>query len=184
MINKRKQNRFRKMLLVALPVAVLAVVAGLVWHHHETPKVSGPTTPISQLPASSSSPNQKKLSPTSTVNQGTATDNNGTVPVPVTSSPGQWTQSQSGLIVVQQPLSNATFKSGDTLSGTAKVDQVQYTLIDNQVGVISQGTINVVNGVYSATVHFTPYASTGRLDVFSTNTDGQENNEVQLPVNF
>jgi hypothetical protein len=61
---------------------------------------------------------------------------------------------------------------------------VQYTLIDNNVGVISQGTIPVVNGNFSATIDFSPTATAGRLDVFTTDANGKEINEVQLQVNF
>jgi hypothetical protein len=61
---------------------------------------------------------------------------------------------------------------------------VNYRLIDDQVGVISQGTIKVVAGNFSAAVNFKPYAKTGRLDVFTTDDNGKESNEVQVQVAF
>lgn len=75
-------------------------------------------------------------------------------------------------------------KPGGDVYGVATVDKVQYRLIDNTAGVISQGFINVVNGNFSAAITFKPYASTGRLDVYSLDANGREVNEVQVPVNF
>lgn len=117
-------------------------------------------------------------------NQGSATDNKGQTTSPVTTSPNQWQQSQSGLLTVQQPAVNATLVTGFTLSGTASVDGIHYRLSDDKVGVISQGTITLVDGKFSATINFKTSAKTGRLDVFNTDSLGKELNEVQIAVNF
>jgi len=50
------------------------------------------------------------------------------------------------------------------------------------MGVISQGIIQVVNGKFSATVNFPSHSNSGRLDVYSTDSNGKEINEVQLNV--
>jgi len=125
----------------------------------------------------------KKPSSDNGVTQETST-NNDSVSTPVTTSQNQWSVSQSGDITVKEPVGSSTIQSGAVLEGSATVDQVQYTLIDNQVGVISQGTINVANGNYSADINFQPTANSGRLDVYSSNPNGSETNLVEIPVNF
>ena len=115
-------------------------------------------------------------------NQGNATDNMGQTSTPVTTSPSQWQQSQSGLLTVQQPIANATIATGFTLSGTANTDGIHYRLIDNNIGVISLGIISLVGGKFSATVNFKSSSSAGRLDVFNTDASGKEINEVQIIV--
>lgn len=110
-------------------------------------------------------------------------DTNGSVSA--STSPGQWVVSQSGNITVKQPVANAALQSGAVLSGSAKVGTVNFRLIDSKVGVISEGTLNVVNGNFSGVLSFTSQSSTGRLDVFSTDTPGgPELNEVQISVGF
>lgn len=96
----------------------------------------------------------------------------------------QWVISKSGNITVKQPVANSKIASGATLSGSAKVDKVSFRLIDDKTGVIAQGTLSVVNGNFSGSLNFTPNSSTGRLDVFSTDAQGVELNEVQIAVSF
>lgn len=172
-----------------LSLAVFVIVAGFIvwlWHNHNSPKVSAPSSPVTSLPQQSVANDKKNTAntPSSTVNQGGASDNNGQVPANTSGSPNQWATSSSGLITLKSPLQNSIFKSGDSIYGSASTGPVQFRLIDNQVGVIAQGTINVVNGSFSATASFKPYASSGRLDVFNTDPNGKEINEVQIPVNF
>jgi hypothetical protein len=95
-----------------------------------------------------------------------------------------WITSASGEITVQQPVANSVLLNGDYLVGTAKVNIVSYTLIDDRVGVVSQGSLNVVNGKFSGSILFTPHSSGGRLDVYSTNGKGVEFNQIQIGVRF
>lgn len=118
----------------------------------------------------------------SKVNQGTSNDSKGTAKASTTSS--QWTISESGVITVKEPTNNGTIVSGANLIGTATVDRIQYRLIDDNAGVVSQGFIGVTDGKFSASISFPSYAKTGRLDVFNTNDQGAEINEVQIKVNF
>jgi len=110
------------------------------------------------------------------------TDTNGAANA--STDPSQWVVSDSGNITVKQPVANAKLQSGAVLSGSAKVSTVNFRLIDSNVGVISEGTLNVVNGNFSGTLNFTPQSSSGRLDVFSTDSQGVELNEVQISVSF
>lgn len=184
MIRKNRFAKNPKKLILAVLFACLAIGVLAYYHRINSPRVSPiPTATINKLPVQQV-PSEKKPTPSGGINQGTSKDNNGVSSTPITSQPGQWTQSVSGVITVKQPLANSTLKNGDSVSGSAGVSRVQYRLIDNQVGVISQGFISVVGGNFSATISFTPHSSSGRLDVFSTDQNGKEINEVQLPVNF
>jgi hypothetical protein len=117
-----------------------------------------------------------------TRNSGVAVDTKGSAPASTDSS--QWTISSSGLITVKQPTANSRLQDGSSIVGSSKLDQVHYRLKDNKVGVIAQGTLDVVNGNFSGTLHFQPQGTGGQLDVFSTDSQGVEYNEVQIYVSF
>jgi hypothetical protein len=101
-----------------------------------------------------------------------------------TNDSSQWTSSASGVITVKSPTPNATLKDDSLISGSAKVGSVHYRLNDNKVGVIAQGELGVVNGNFSGTLHFTSHGTGARLDIFSTDDQGIEFNEVQINVSF
>lgn len=173
--------------LVLLILIAAGVLAGLEVTNtthlfHKAAVVRAPAKPLTSLPSGSST--TKNPSSGNSINQGTATDKNGRVPSNTPSNPDQWSTSASRLITVKLPIANSTFHSGDAVTGSTSIDPVQFRLVDDQVGVIAQGTINVVNGNFTATVNFKPYGSSGKLDVFSTDSTGKESNEVQIPVNF
>ncbi len=171
-----------------LSTAILIVIAlGAVYYFHiqlnnQITKQSIPKPTITKLPQSPSSNNQNKQPTTSTLSQGTSTPTTTSTPVATTQS--QWVQSQSGSITLQKPIANSYLSTGFMLRGLADVSQVDYTLLDNQVGVISQGIIPVKNGSFSAIINFGTHNSSGRLDVYSTDPNGKEINEVQIPINF
>ncbi len=119
---------------------------------------------------------------TASTTEGGAKDTSGSTSA--STDPSKWVVSQSGNITVKQPVANASLKNGGVLSGSSKLNTVNFRLIDSDVGVIAQGTLTVVNGNFSGILSFTPHASTGRLDVFSTDPQGVELNEVQISVRF
>ena len=177
----RISRPLRKPILLGLAaLAVILVAYGLFNHYYlnRQPKAR-PQTSVSG-PASATGP---KTANSTSRDQSLATDNQGAVPNSSSNS-SYWTTSTSGLVTVKQPGANSVLGSGAALYGSAKVSQVQYRLIDNQVGVLAQGPLNVVGGNFSATLHFRPIASSGRLDVFSFDSQGAEVNEVQIPVRF
>jgi len=192
---KKTRSRLKdpKTLLAVLVVAV-AVVAGLeltnTTHifHKQTPvtRITPSTIKSSLPPTSTTAPADKQPTSGSTTStgQGTDVDNKGKVTTPPTTNSRLWTASQSGVITVKQPTAQTTFKSGDTVSGSASVPQVQYRLIDDQTGILTEGSLSVVNGNFSGTLQFQPVATTGRLDVFTVNAAGVESNEVEISVNF
>lgn len=111
---------------------------------------------------------------------GNASDRHGNATVLTNRS--QWVTSESKAITVKSPLAQATLASGFELNGSATVDKIQYRLIDNNAGVISQGFIKVVDGNFAAAISFQSKGSSGRLDVYSSDGNDREINEVQLAV--
>jgi hypothetical protein len=192
-----KHRKTGKLKYAAIALGVLVLIGAAVLVLDKTTHifgkkahVSAPTKPITSLPStskgSSASANTTKnpTTPTSVIQSGTAKDENGQAVSGVSSNPSQWTTSQSGLITVKSPTNNGTLQPNGTITGVAPAGQVQFRLIDDQAGVIDQGAVNVVNGNFTASLNFTPYSKSGRLDVFNTDANGKEINEVQVYVNF
>ena len=176
----------RKILSVvaSLLVVGLIICLGFVLYNRQQPRVTTASPVIHQLPSQQNSSGTKTPTTSNGINQGTSTNSSNPSTTPIVTNQNQWTTSASGLITIKQPLNNADVKPGFTLAGSSTVNNVQYTLIDNDVGVISQGALNVVNGDFSATINFQSHASSGRLDVYSTESNGREINEVEITVNF
>jgi hypothetical protein len=185
-----KNNRRRKKWLVAIAViiiiaAIMTVLEATNTTHffHKSAIVRAPSTPITQLPTKTSA-TAKTPTANNGIEQGGANNLNGKTVSGVPTNPSKWSTSTSGVITVKLPDSGDTIKSGATLAGSSSVNPIQFTLIDNQVGVIAQGPITVTNGNFTASIDFTAHASSGRLDIFSTDPNGREINEVQIPINF
>jgi hypothetical protein len=181
------RKRFYIPIILVVVVIVVAVleVTNTTHFFHKSPVVRAPSTPIAKLPVQKAANNGNKVSSsTPTLDKGTATDKKGQVPGGVPTDPSQWSISASGVITVKLPGSNSVIQPGATLTGSASIAQVQYRLTDDQVGVISEGPVSVVNGNFTASINFTTHSSGGRLDVFSTEPNGREINEVQIAVRF
>jgi hypothetical protein len=188
MVHKSKKyfsykKHYMTALLVLLALALITTLE-LTNTTHIFHKQNAPTGTIPKSSSSKPTSTGNKTTSTNTsINKGTATDNNGVSPV-VTTDSSKWIVSSSGLLTVKSPLENDKIATGVSLTGIASVDQIQYRLVDDQVGVISQGFINVVDGTFSANISFVTHSTTGRLDVFSTDSGGREINEVQIQVTF
>jgi hypothetical protein len=187
-VNKTKKSH-RKIWAFAAVVLLLVALSGTYWRLRiykpasEVITTAGlPNQTANQDSSANSSPATKTPANNSAHSVGGGTDTNGQSQA--STSPDQWITAKSGLITVQQPTVNAIVRNGDILSGTAKVGTINFRLIDNSVGVISTGSLNVVNGKFSGKLGFTPHSTTGRLDVFSTEPDGTEINEIQIAVRF
>lgn len=114
--------------------------------------------------------------------KGTAviTDTNGAT----SSDTSQPLRSSTGEITVYLPHSGSKLASGQELSGTSTLSTVQYRLIDNVSGVITTGSLRVVNSKFSGTLSFDTSASEGRLDIFGTKSDANEFSNIEIPVRF
>ena len=93
--------------------------------------------------------------------------------------------SESGLITLESPAKDATISSCSIIAGSANnLDKVQYRLIDDNVGVLAQGELQVSAGKFSGKLVFSPNAPTGRLDVYSFDSSGREVNVIEQPVHL
>lgn len=92
--------------------------------------------------------------------------------------------SASGKTTVYQPTSNSVLTSGSTISGKTSNNNISYRLIDDKTGVIGTGSLKVVNGRFSGRFEFNSSGAEGRLDIFSTLSNGKEIDVVEIPVRF
>jgi hypothetical protein len=126
--------------------------------------------------------NEKQNSSSGSTTQGGAIDKNGQSSV---SNPQkQWAISSSGSITLKQPINNMKLNTGDEISGSAKVSKVQYRIVDDAIGVISQGELNVVSGEFAGSLQFHPKGTSGSLVVFSFDEQSREINEIEISVRF
>ena len=183
---KSYKNRRKLLKILVVIVIIILIVAGVIYYRSKhdknnlnaVTKKSGYSATVSKSVKSSGT-----QSPGGSLGQGGATDQNGQTSSTTTTNSSQWTTASSGQLTVEQPAQNALVKNGDTLSGTAKFNTVQFRIIDNSVGVVAQGSLNVVGGNFSGVLNFRAQSTSGRLDVFSYDpTTGAEINEVQIPI--
>ena len=171
-------------------IILFLVIIALVYVDKKTslftgsPKKTTISPVIKKLPAQTNPSESKGPSSNNGIAQGTSTTVSGSTTPNIPSSTDQWTSSQSGNIILKEPLDNSTISTGANIAGSSTTTSVDYTLIDNQAGVISQGTIPVTNGNFSASMNFQNYSSSGRLDVYSTEANGKETNLIEIQVNF
>ncbi len=182
-----KKNKKYKLFFCAIVLLVVVVVAWIMVEHNIIHKHNSSKNNNSSGIESfkNSTRNLTKGSKTNSTSQRVIGGAVSTGNQKATNTPqSSWTSSSSGLITLEEPSNNSTISDGAILYGTSKLSQVEYTLIDNKVGVISQGSLNVANGIFSGKMIFTPQATTGRLDVYSANAQGVQSNEIEIDVNF
>jgi hypothetical protein len=186
MAKKKKTSTVKqhKQQLLVLAVVIVVVIGSFVYWRSTQPKPVRQETPrptITSLPAKGNPKPEKSSTVATGSNPGTGTD---TTPEKITTKPTQWSASKSGVVVVQNPIIDQTIKPDAILSGTSSANTLQYRLIDDDTGIISEGSIDVKDGKFSVSMSFKSHASTGRLDVFTVNSSGVEEDEVQIKVNF
>ncbi len=181
MLKKRKTAKTGMMICVAASIVLAGAGAYWLWQRHSQRYAAQTTSTSPTAQDDYTGGANRESNPSTDTNQGGATDNNGDSAATGTSG----ISSDSGVVTVVSPATNDTLATGTTLRGTATgVDKVQYRLIDDDSGVIAQGTLSVVNGTFSGTLHFKSHAATGRLDVYTYSAAYEEINQVQLPVRF
>lgn len=174
---------------VAIVVVALLVILYLIFVNKPSSKTgdqSAKTTSSSKTAQSDYSTGGAHSQSTSNNSTGTSVDKGGQTTATTIDTPSsQWSTSKSGLITVKQPAVNSTLKSGDTLRGSSQTSSVNYTLADNVSGLVSQGTLSVVNGDFSGILSFTHRGTSGQLSVFTFDpSTGAETNVINIPVNF
>lgn len=92
--------------------------------------------------------------------------------------------SDSGEIKVYSPLPNSKVDMNQLIFGDTNLQKINYRIIDNISGVIASGELIAKNGSFSGKVTFNTNASEGRIDIYSTKTDGTEYNNIEIPIRF
>ena len=179
----KKRLLFTTIILIILVLGFTQLPIIKSWLSNQQPRKTIIPSVIHSLPSQPSNNSHGPIS-SNGINQGSPTNINNSSSSTISTTKNQWTISQSGVITLKEPIDNELISSGTTLAGSAATNSIGYTLIDNQVGVISQGTIPVVNGDFSAKINFKSYSTSGRLDVYSTTPNGKEQNLIEITVNF
>jgi hypothetical protein len=183
MKTKKNNRKLKKIIWVAILVAVIVAVALCIHFRSDNKKNVATTRTVVGTP-STPTPHSSVPSTSNGTTQGGVVDNNGTTSSSVPPA-SEWTSSNNGDITLQQPVTNQVVASGATLSGTAKVPTVQFILKDSSVGLIAQGSLNVVDSRFAGTLQFTPHAKTGNLEVYFANPQtGAEEDIININVNF
>lgn len=184
-----QRRRFSKktLLVVALLVAVATAAIGTYLHfHNRNPANLINNKKTSTVSGTVSQPNKHKTPETTSVTgqSGGVVDKSGQTSGTVPPST-QWVSSNSGRITLQQPSAGSVVRSGDLLTGLAQINNVHFILIDNSVGLISQGNLTVVNGKFSGALQFISHSNSGKLEVYYPNpTNGAEEDIVEINVSF
>jgi hypothetical protein len=184
-VNRKSTGISRKKAIVVGAVLLL-LAAGLIYRlEFQKSAVSTTATNAPVKPAPARSKSYVPVVPTGS-SQGGAIDKHGAATAADTATDeSSWKTSTSGLITLQQPIDRAEIASGDTIRGVAQVSTVQYRLVDDSIGVLAQGSLNVVNGKFSGILQFSHKSSTGQLKVFSLDPQtGAEKNHADIIVNF
>ena len=181
MVNSLK----KKPLLLVTLLIVVAVIGGILIKTHNNSKTRqnlAVTKTKSAARAATSKPRAPAAPTHPNLNPGGTVDNDGktTGSLPPSSA---WVSSASGVITLQQPSPNTSIANGDTISGTASVQNVTFILKDDSVGLIDQGTLNVVNGKFSGLMEFQAHSSSGTLEVYYPSpTNGKAEDVIEINV--
>jgi len=171
-----------KTIIIVAVVVILAAAAGIFWYrtHRNDKSVAQTTSKSPTAQDDYSDGNDRSSNSGNDSSQGGAIDTGGT-DAPKTEI---GITSESGLVTVSVPSKNDTVKNGSVVAGTVKsgVTKVQYRLIDEQYGVLAQGSLDVVNNAFSGKLQFSPRSDSGRLDIFSFDEAGTEVNNIEIPV--
>lgn len=168
----RKKRTGNKKYIILLLVVVLI---GAAYYVHNGFSLNR-EKPISNNNSSEKAPVKERTDN----NQGYAVDNNGISKTPQGATNPK--KSASGSLVVNVPADNSSLSNGFDIDGSSQISPVNYRLIDDQLGVISQGVLSVTDKNFGGKIYFSKHSSSGRLDIYNTDQNGREVNEVQIKV--
>ncbi len=178
-----------KKIIITIVIILALLIAGILAYRaiyykkpvtYTSPKNTFQTKPGQSKPTKHTINKQPSLSTSNTNNSSSSSSSSN-----INTNPSLYITSSSGQITVHTPYNNEAISSGFPINGTAKVNTVDYILIDNQVGQIAQGSLKVVNGKFQGTLNFTPHATSGVLQIYSPNpSNGAEENVINIDVNY
>lgn len=96
----------------------------------------------------------------------------------------QWITSSTGEITLYTPFKKQNIGTGDWISGESTLPAVNYRIIDDLSGVISSGTLSVVDGKFAGTINVKTSAASGRIDVYGQKADLTEFSNIEIEVSF
>ena len=184
MIIKKSRPTTKRKIIIALAVLLIVALAllGYFWWKHQSTNNIAETTSKEPSAQSTFTGGGKRKVVQSDKNEGVITDTGGNISSLPPSS--DWSSSANGVITVYSPAKNSLLSSGQLLLGESAANRVSFRLIDSVSGVIAQGSVGIVNGKFSGSFSFNTTADNGRLDIFTTNIDGMESNNIEIPVRF
>lgn len=182
--NKSKKSKVSAKTAVLIVVVVMALAAGAAYYFYKKnqDKPAETTSTSETAQRGYQDGNERESAQSGGSSQGGVTDNNGDTQAPPADTTG--TTSQSGAITVWQPVGQSLIGSGETIRGKATVPVVQFRVIDDEVGVIAQGELKVVDGVWSGIMRFNAVSGKGSIQVYSLNDQSVEENNISIPVTF
>lgn len=187
-----QKKSYRKYRYIALALAATVLAMAILELTNTTHLFHTEKVPPSTAKTTSTSPTAQPTfnAGTDTKTPATTSGNNGGIidtsgaGVASANNPNP-TTSSSGAISVLSPASGQKIRSGDLVAGTAKITNVQYRLVDNEIGKIAEGSLGVAGGNFSGTLQFTSHGSSGTFVMFSTDpVTGAEINRVSIDVTF
>lgn len=191
---KKKKATPTSSYIIAILIVIILILLGLLYlNSSNTNSASSTTLPGSTTSTTGISGNQNNTHSLHTKNGisqgGVIPDTIGSTGATTTtiSIPPQneWQYSSNGSIVLQFPTQNTAFVSGQPIVGLSSITPVSFLLVDNTVGKIAGGTLNVVNGKFDSSIEFTPHSKSGVLQIYHPNpSNGAEQDIININVNF
>jgi len=188
----KKRNRLRKKLLLMAAILVTIVGGYLIYaksvniwplqsYRSDTPTISEPKINKSSSDQDVAQKNETNATQGNNSTNGTGVVDTNGVGVSKNQS---GISSASGMITLFTPKENQKLSDGVSVEGKSSVDAVQYRLKDSLHGVISQGRLTVKNGVFSGTLKIHTNATEGTFEVYSSDAQGREVNNIKVEVRY
>lgn len=92
--------------------------------------------------------------------------------------------SSTGEITLYTPKQNSTVGQQVTVAGTSSLDTVMYRVSDDVSGLISSGSLRVVDGKFSGTLRIETNGKNGQLDFYGIKSDGNEYSNIAVTLKF
>jgi len=172
---KNKTKKIRRNKKIFAIVLFLLIGSSAIFYNNQTHNKKNPDSISSNTDKSSSANITDK--PAVTVDDTSGKDISNT-------AESKWTRSKDDNIIVYSPINNESVSGTVQISGTSKLDIVSYRLLDNINGMITTGNLKVTGGKFSGRVVYNTRATEGRMDIFTSDDMGNENNNIEIDLKF
>lgn len=96
----------------------------------------------------------------------------------------QWTVSKSGQITIYEPVNGQIISNNSLITGETTLPVVNYRILDDVSGMISQGQLSVVGGKFSASVNLSTNGAKGSIELYGADNSGKEFSNIRVPIRF